>query len=187
MPTRPGKIWQAPPGWPDPPDGWSPPPGWEPLTDWPEPPAHWKWWSRTRAGRIRLAAVCSVCAVVVVAAVTVTAAATAAVASGLLSSANGPTITVVNDTGRHWQAVACTSDFYPDRINLAPRSTWVPDGWPIQDDDGAGCYFATVDSVGHLGEGVCLYVPQFGTDVFRLSEAHLSSLAACMDRSNPYI
>ena|GEM_PF-3592185 len=187
MPTRLSRLWQVPPGWPEPPAGWSPPPGWEPLPEWPEPPARWKWWKRTRAGRVRLAALAGAGAVVVVAAVSATAFATAAVAHGLLQSANGKTITVVNDTDQHWQAVACTSEYFPDGIGLAPRSTWVPDGWPIQDDDGAGCYFAKVDPAGHLGAGVCLYVPQFGTDVFRLSEAHPSSLAECMDRSNPYI
>ena len=117
--TRPSKIWQAPPGWPGPPAGWSPPPGWEPLPDWPEPRARWKGWKRTRAGRVRLAALVSACALVIVAAVSVTVAATAAVASGLLSVANCPKITVVNDTNQRWQAVACTSDFYPE-----------PSAWP---------------------------------------------------------
>ena len=180
-------MWQAPPGWPKPPEGWSPSPTWEPPSDWPEPPKQWKWWRRTRAGRLRLAAIGAAALLVAVAAVSVTIGVTNGLASAVESGASGPTITVVNDTGRRWQAVACTSEYYPDHINLGPGRTWVPDGWPIQDDDGAGCYFAAIDQVGHLGAGVCLYVPQFGTDVFRLSDAHPSSLADCMNRSNPGI
>lgn len=86
-----------------------------------------------------------------------------------------------------WQAVACTGAYYPDKTPLTPGAHWRPDGWPFQDDDGAGCYLATVDNAGHLGDGVCLSVPQNGQKVFHMSEARPLSLAECMDRSNPSI
>jgi hypothetical protein len=34
----------APPGWPTPPEGWVPDPQWQPDPSWPAPPAGWQWW-----------------------------------------------------------------------------------------------------------------------------------------------
>lgn len=34
----------APPGWPKPPEGWSPPKGWTPDPSWPPPPEGWRLW-----------------------------------------------------------------------------------------------------------------------------------------------
>ncbi|MFC0864028.1 hypothetical protein ACFHYQ_17165 [Sphaerimonospora cavernae] len=49
IPPRPGPDWRfnAPPGWPSPPDGWAPTAAWAgPEDDWPEAPPYWKWWVR---------------------------------------------------------------------------------------------------------------------------------------------
>lgn len=35
----------APPGWPPPPEGWSPPPGWQPDPSWPPAPPGWQFWT----------------------------------------------------------------------------------------------------------------------------------------------
>jgi hypothetical protein len=34
----------APPGWPQPPEGWVPPAGWNPDPSWPDPPEEWQLW-----------------------------------------------------------------------------------------------------------------------------------------------
>lgn len=34
----------APPGWPEPPQDWEPPPGWEPDRSWPAAPPGWQFW-----------------------------------------------------------------------------------------------------------------------------------------------
>jgi len=38
------RIFNPPPGWPQPPEGWQPPPGWTPDPAWPEPPEGWVLW-----------------------------------------------------------------------------------------------------------------------------------------------
>ena len=176
-----GREWQVPPGWPQPPEGWTPSHGWRPSPDWPPAPSGWRWWRRTRAGWVRLGALIGVGVLVLggcgLAAVQMGAAV-------LSTSSDGPTITIVNDTQAMWEAVACTGDYYPAQV-LPPTQQWRPDSWPFQDDDGAGCFFAKVDKIGHLGEGVCLYVPQNGKQVFRLRDAHPMTLSDCMARSNP--
>ena len=47
--------WQEPPNWPPPPPGFLPPPGWLPSPSWPAAPLGWRFWTRTSAGRARLA------------------------------------------------------------------------------------------------------------------------------------
>lgn len=42
--TRPGLVFNPPPGWPPPPPGWVPPSGWKPDPSWPAPPAGWQLW-----------------------------------------------------------------------------------------------------------------------------------------------
>src|SRR6187399_1529278 len=34
----------APPGWPSPPEGWRPEPGWKPDPSWPAAPQDWVFW-----------------------------------------------------------------------------------------------------------------------------------------------
>lgn len=53
IPPHPGPGWRfnAPPGWPAPPDGWVPTAVWAgPEDDWPEAPPYWLWWIRDNPG-----------------------------------------------------------------------------------------------------------------------------------------
>src|SRR3954447_59387 len=43
----------APPGWPQPPDGWTPPAGWQPDPSWPAAPAGWTFWVAEHPSRGR--------------------------------------------------------------------------------------------------------------------------------------
>ena len=46
IPPKPTAIvFQAPPGWPPPPEGWEPIVGWLPDPAWPPPPADWQFWT----------------------------------------------------------------------------------------------------------------------------------------------
>src|SRR6476660_8595163 len=123
MARTPSRVWQAPPSWPAPPPGWSPPRGWLPPPDWPPPPPNWRWWQRTRAGRIRLAALSVALLLPLGAGVLVAA---ALVDDVLTAAPAGPTTTFVNDTATTWQVLACTSDYYPDATVLSPGQRWVP-------------------------------------------------------------
>lgn len=38
------RKFNAPPGWPTPPEGWEPAPGWSPDPAWPPAPPDWTWW-----------------------------------------------------------------------------------------------------------------------------------------------
>lgn len=38
----------APPGWPKPPEGWVPPENWKPDSSWPPPPPGWQFWIENR-------------------------------------------------------------------------------------------------------------------------------------------
>lgn len=97
----------------------------------------------------------------------------------------GPAIVVVNDTSRTWQVLACTSGPYPDRAILQPGERWAPEGFPTQDDPGAGCWLAARDTAGGLDNGACLAVPETSQRTVLVSRAVPSSLAECMDRSDP--
>lgn len=53
IPPRPGDDWRfnAPPGWPTPPEGWVPSVAWGgPEDDWPPAPPYWRWWVREDGG-----------------------------------------------------------------------------------------------------------------------------------------
>ena len=154
-----------------------------PSPDLPPPPPGWRWWRRTRVGQVRLAAL------VLGLALLVPAAATGMVLGlgALMSDPGGsvPNLVVVNDTPSTWQVMACTSDYYPDAGPVRPGQHWLPQDWPNQDDPGAGCWLAPQDAVGHLGPGVCLAVPETPQLTLLVSRAQPSSLAACMDRSDP--
>lgn len=41
-----GMMFNAPPGWPEPPAGWMPPLGWQPDPSWPAPPPGWSFTQR---------------------------------------------------------------------------------------------------------------------------------------------
>ncbi|MEV7804670.1 hypothetical protein AB0O28_17155 [Microbispora sp. NPDC088329] len=52
IPPRPGPGWRfnAPPGWPSPPENWVPTAAWSgPEDDWPEAPPYWIWWVKDPA------------------------------------------------------------------------------------------------------------------------------------------
>lgn len=40
-----GMKFNAPPGWPPPPEGWTPPPDFQPDPSWPPAPDDWQWWA----------------------------------------------------------------------------------------------------------------------------------------------
>ncbi|MGZ4599898.1 hypothetical protein [Oryzihumus sp.] len=151
--------------------------------DLPPPPPGWRWWRRTRAGRVRLTAVVVGLALLVPAGTAGMVLGLGALMSDPAGSASG--VVFVNDTASTWQVLACTGNYYPDAGPLRPGQDWFPEDWPNQDDPGAGCWLAPRDDAGHLGPGVCLAVPETPQVTFRVSRAHPSSLAACMDRSNP--
>jgi ATP-dependent Clp protease ATP-binding subunit ClpC len=45
-PSGPPLVFQAPPGWPPPPEGFVPDLSWRPSPDWPAPPPGWSFWRR---------------------------------------------------------------------------------------------------------------------------------------------
>jgi collagen type III alpha len=45
VPRKPYVVFQAPPGWPAPPDGWEPVEGWQPDPSWPSAPPGWRFWT----------------------------------------------------------------------------------------------------------------------------------------------
>ena len=44
MSDGPKRVFNPPPGWPQPPKNWSPPLGWSPDPSWPKPPEGWQLW-----------------------------------------------------------------------------------------------------------------------------------------------
>lgn len=50
--SSPQLRFNAPPGWPNPPEGWVPPKGWNPDPSWPAPPPGWQLWVSVEANEV---------------------------------------------------------------------------------------------------------------------------------------